>query len=118
MKPSASLESLTSIDDMLKPVEDYIKTKQPPRVLDYVQIRDFLENVWGSPDPRSVALLYTDKVSLLIDQLTEIYPLLTSRKMKARITRIKKKIQQKENEEDSSSNHCSDTDESSQQSSF
>lgn len=92
MKKSDSTESLTPLTDQLMPAKKFIEESSPQFILEYDQFLDFLENVQGSNDPLSVACLYTENTTGLIDMMTKIHKVLTQRSIKSRITRTKKKL--------------------------
>lgn len=92
LKKSDSTESLTSIDEHLSPIKPLLDKNPDSYILDYDQLLSFLENVYGSSDPISVAKQYTDDINELLIMLENIYPLLEHRSIKNRITRMQKKI--------------------------
>lgn len=120
MKISETIEQQLSVKEMLEPARVYFENKQPKSSITFEKITDFLENVQGSPDPLSVAYLYTSNIPHLLELLTEIRPLLNHRSIKNRITRIKNKINKKLNNVEAveTESNCSETDDSSQQSSY
>lgn len=110
LKKSDSVESLTPVTDLILPAKNFIEKSPTPFVLDYDQLLDFLENVHGNSDPLSVAYLYTDDVTGLLDMMSKVYSHLTHRSIKSRITRLKKKIfeQLSRMEEGENSEHDTD----------
>lgn len=92
LKRSDSEESLTPMDDIMKPVKKCFETPDPPFLLTFEEITDFLSNVKGNQDPLSVARNYTNNIPELLDILRRIYPFFTHRSIKNRCTRIRKKI--------------------------
>lgn len=92
IKKSDSTESLTPLDEQLDPIRDIITKKPDSYIMDFDQLVLFLENVQGSPDPLSIAKEFTQDIEELLLMLRNIYPLLTHRSIKNRITRIQNKI--------------------------
>ncbi|KAK9892920.1 hypothetical protein WA026_022786 [Henosepilachna vigintioctopunctata] len=80
------------IDILFKPTKNFIKIHSPPLVLNYNQIKDLFDNVWGSTDPVSVVKNYTNDLLAVVNMLTEIYPHFTERNIKSRSTKLKKKL--------------------------
>lgn len=109
-RKSVSTEKLIPLEDMMLPVKNVILEASPPFVLNFNQITDFLENVHGNPDPLSVAKQYTKDVLRLLDMLDKLHPHFTHRRIKARCTRIKKKIIQQLNIDQDSYTSEPDTD--------
>lgn len=92
LKTSSSTESLTPIDDLVLPAKEMIENASSPYVLSYEQLCSFLENAHGNRDPLSLSQTYTDNTTDLLKMLDQVYPQLTQRSIKNRITRIIKKI--------------------------
>lgn len=69
-----------------------IEEQSPPFVLNYEQLKDFLENASNSPDPVSIATEYTQNVTGLLDMINKIQPSLENKTLKTKCTKIKKKI--------------------------
>lgn len=95
IKKSDSVESLTPIKNYLEPARTLIEESDPPLGITLEQITHFLENSFGSKDPFSIAQEITKDVPALINTITKIYPLLESRSLKSRCTRLKKTLQKK-----------------------
>lgn len=79
-----------NIEKLMHPAKDFID--KGSFVLSYEEITDFLDNVYGSPDPLSCARQYTDDIPAVADMLTKIHPYLTERKIKTRATKIRNKL--------------------------
>lgn len=92
LKKSDSIESLTPLDEQLEPLKEMILRKPDSYILNFDQLVAFLENVKGSPDPLSIATEFTSDIEELLVMLKNIYPILTHRSIKNRITRIQNKI--------------------------
>lgn len=118
-KRSDSLESINMLySEILLPAKKIISEANPQFDLTFDQLVDFMENSQGSPDPLSTSLLYTKNTSGLIDMLTKIYPSITHRATKSRITKLRNRIYKQLNHgEQGLANSDYDTDHS-QQSSF
>ncbi|KAG5864496.1 hypothetical protein JTB14_036708 [Gonioctena quinquepunctata] len=89
-------------------------------ILPIENLYDFLENTFGNSDPYMEARKHTDDINGLVSNLNLIYPDLTDRSIKNRITRITNKIKKKlkpDAEETENSDMTNDDDsDSSQQS--
>lgn len=72
-----------------------ISTKKFP--LDFEKFTRFLNETYGKSKITDIAASFTDNMEGLIDMLDITYPLITERRLKARIARIKKKIQKTSN---------------------
>ncbi|KAG5898241.1 hypothetical protein JTB14_029620 [Gonioctena quinquepunctata] len=73
------------------------KRKKTPNafILPIENLYDFLENTFGNSDPYMEARKHTDDINGLVSNLNLIYPDLTDRSIKNRITRITNKIKKK-----------------------
>lgn len=91
LKKSNSTEDI-KVEELMLPVKKLIDESPSISTLNFNQLVDFFENVHGSPDIVSIAQLYTSDFKGLISTLNNIYPLLSHRTLKARCTRIKKKL--------------------------
>lgn len=91
LKKSDSLESVP-INEIMAPVEKVLSESPKTLLLGFQQISSFLENAKGCKDPLSLARTYTEDIPALLATLHEIYPHFTHRHMKARCTKIQKKI--------------------------
>ncbi|KAG5871486.1 hypothetical protein JTB14_020674 [Gonioctena quinquepunctata] len=89
-------------------------------ILPIENLYDFLENTFGNSDPYMEARKHTYDINGLVSNLNLIYPDLTDRSIKNRITRITNKIKKKlkpDAEETENSDMTNDDDsDSSQQS--
>ncbi|KAL3281645.1 hypothetical protein HHI36_004851 [Cryptolaemus montrouzieri] len=65
---------------------------------------DFLENTHGKSDAITEARRYTDNIDDLIKMMYDIYPHLTDRALKSRITRLNKKLKEQSETENSDDN--------------
>lgn len=92
LNKSMSTESLTSVRDSLQPIENPLKENEISTDLNFEQITDFIENAYGCKDPLSLAQQYTENIPGVVQLLEDIQPYLTSRNMKNRCTRLRKKI--------------------------
>lgn len=93
-KPKINLnnEGESSIEKSMQPTKEMFRNPAEKYVLNHAQITDFFENVYGSPDPLSIAKTYTNDIQGLLEMLGKIYPYFTERKMKTRCTNVKRKI--------------------------
>lgn len=91
-KTSQPLEHPTPIEELMRPTKIMFDQEASSLPLTYQEISDFFENVYGSPDPLSVAKIYTPDIQGLLYTLNKIYPCFTDRKMKARCTKLQNKI--------------------------
>ncbi|KAG5888618.1 hypothetical protein JTB14_022634 [Gonioctena quinquepunctata] len=91
-KKSKSQIHNQSVESLVAPDEKLFDDNPAGFPLDYSQIVSFLEDSFGTPDPLSVARRYIGEVHTLLGILTKIYPTLTERSIKTRITKLKKKI--------------------------
>lgn len=76
----------------LEPAKRFIETHEPSFILNFEQITDLMENIHGSPNAVDIAQNYTTNLPALNRMLQEVYPHLTERNMKTRITKFRKKI--------------------------
>lgn len=89
---SESVESLGAIEELLAPSKPLIEKLSPPLPLTFEQICDFFEKVHGNPDALSVAEKFTKDIEVFIDMLRRIHPIVSSRSIKSKCTRLRKKI--------------------------
>lgn len=76
-----------------------VSMKQLP--LDYNKFAQFLRDSYGKADIIGIAATFTDDTDGLLEMLDLSYPLITENKLKARIARIKKKLEKANSELDS-----------------
>ncbi|KAG5870929.1 hypothetical protein JTB14_038195 [Gonioctena quinquepunctata] len=81
-----------SVESLVAPAKKLFDDNPADFPLDYSQIVSFLEDLFGTLDPLSIVRRYTGEVHTLLNILTKIYPALTERSIKTRITKLKKKI--------------------------
>ncbi|KAG5890583.1 hypothetical protein JTB14_012667 [Gonioctena quinquepunctata] len=91
-RASVSKEDLASIEKQMLPAKEFIDQNRESMVLTYQELSDFLESVQGSSDPLSVSKQYTIDTQALIRMMTEVYPYFTERRIKARCTKLKKRL--------------------------
>lgn len=92
LNKSISTESLTSVRDSLQPIENLLKENEISTDLTFEQITDFIENAYGCKDPLSLARQYSENIPGVVQLLEDIQPYHTSRNMKNRCTRLRKKM--------------------------
>uniref|UniRef100_A0A6P7GDQ5 Uncharacterized protein LOC114341035 isoform X1 n=1 Tax=Diabrotica virgifera virgifera TaxID=50390 RepID=A0A6P7GDQ5_DIAVI len=98
-----------STESLIQPAKEFIGKALTLFELNYTEIVSFLDDVHGSPNPLSIAQEYTKNISALLTMLTEIYPKLENRRIKSRITRIKKKIRRQLNLDRTETDNSEDT---------
>lgn len=79
--------------ETLKPLETIIRESPTPYVLNFEQFAIFLESVYGSPDPLSIANTYTSDTEALLKMIEELKPHIDHTGLKSRCTRLRKKIE-------------------------
>lgn len=87
-----------SID--LPAIEKEIKKNQKKYPLNYLQFTNFIEKSFGNPNPRMIALDFTDDLKELADMLKQIYPCLSERSNKNRFSRLSTKLLKDEDNKD------------------
>ncbi|XP_074029014.1 uncharacterized protein isoform X1 [Leptinotarsa decemlineata] len=92
VKTNPPIAQSPTIEELMKPTKAVFEDEASNFSLNYQEVSHFLENVYGSSDPLSVAKTYTSNVSELLDILTKIYPFFTDRKIKARCSKIQNRI--------------------------
>lgn len=90
-KPKKS-KGKTPTHVLMEPTKAFISEQNPSFVLDFDQISDLFENVYGAQDPVSIIKNYTSEFEALVKMLTAIYPYFKQRSIKARCTKIRKKL--------------------------
>lgn len=68
--------------------------------LSSIQLIAFLENSFGGSDPLKEAYSFTTNIKSLIEDLSQIYQILSDRSLKNRITRLQKKLKRAINPND------------------
>lgn len=68
--------------------KDFIENSSESFSVNFEQLHDFLETVYGTIDHFSVAKQYIPDVIGLINMITKIYPFFTERSIKARYPKI------------------------------
>lgn len=89
------------LNEMLEPVKSVYQECNPSIPFDIFSF--FLENAFGNPDPLSLARTYKLNVSELVQTLGTIHPHITTRSLKNRCTRLRKKLRSQTNNEVSDS---------------
>lgn len=115
-------ENVIKIQETMEAARSVIEKEFKTLNLNFDQIVDFFDKVHGSPDPLSIVKEYTTNVMSFLETLSKIYPSLEHRALKARCTRIRRKILKQINQELESGINTSvsdeDTDRSSQHSTY
>lgn len=91
-KPSESPSQEIPLEELLKPIKQLIGNNPEKCILNYDQIKNFLENAYGNNDPLKLSMDYMADAEKLIQMLTNIYTHITHRSIKSRITRLNKKL--------------------------
>ena len=86
--------TLDRIDDMLKPATKYIYDKKNNQLLDYPQLKSFIEKAIGAPNPNEIAKQYTINMPALAEFLIKIHPLLKERSIEIRLRKLYRKMTQ------------------------
>lgn len=92
LKKSQSRENLQGVEEMMLPIKKIMESQPSSFVLNFQQLVDYFENIHGSPDVIGITQLYSSDLNGVLDTLTKIYPYLEHRTLKARCTRVKKKL--------------------------
>lgn len=82
----------SDLETQLVPLKEILSSEENPYALDYLQVKSFLEKTKGHPNVKEVALEFNQDTSVIISCLKDIYPFLTERAIKSRITRIMNKL--------------------------
>uniref|UniRef100_A0A6P7GFK5 Uncharacterized protein LOC114341811 n=1 Tax=Diabrotica virgifera virgifera TaxID=50390 RepID=A0A6P7GFK5_DIAVI len=99
-----------STESLIQPAKEFIDEASTQFELNYTELVSFLDDAHGSPNPLSIAQEYTKNITGLLTILTEIYPKLEDRRIKSRITRIRKKIRRQLNLDQTENDNSEDTD--------
>lgn len=90
-KSKATSEKNKSLESMLEPVRQLLESDN--QIINYYQFKSLIENVRGTANPREIILEHTnDLEGFILFARNDIYPLLTDRSIKNRITRLINKI--------------------------
>lgn len=101
-----------NLEAHLQPIKEILSSTNNPYVLNYIQLKSFLEKTKGNPNVEEIALEYHENIPKIIECLREIYPHLNERSIKNRITRITKKLSNTTtNVHQDSSSICSESEE-------
>lgn len=92
LKPSESLESLTSLAEKLIPAKQIIENTDHEFPLDFDQLIEVMDNINQQPDPIEYLLDFTSNIGGVIFMLHEIYPALEYRNVKSRCLNIQRKL--------------------------
>lgn len=84
-----NLENI-QLEEALKPIKDEVEKNT--YILSYEDLKEFLENTYGNPDPLSIARDYTTNIYALIEMLNKLYPKLTERSLKTKFSKITNKL--------------------------
>lgn len=97
--------SLDPLDNQLQPLKSLLTSENNPYILNYNQLKTFLERAKGKSDLHELTLEFTENIPALISLLKATYQRLTERKIKSNFTRIINKLSigiNKESESDAS----------------
>lgn len=92
MRKSDSLDSLNPIEELMLPSKHEIENASPPLTVSFEQICDFFENAYGNSDPLSLVKQYTEDIRGFLETLQRVHSLVTSKSIKTKCTKLKKKI--------------------------
>lgn len=104
LKHSDSIEQV-NYEVALEAVEKEMDNNSSKYPLSFLNLRSFLENTHGNPNPLAEAKRYTPNPEDLPRCLKNIYPLVASRTLKGRITRLTKKLITQLNAENPETRH-------------
>ncbi|XP_054006593.1 uncharacterized protein LOC128891237 [Hylaeus anthracinus] len=91
---SCSSEHETDIETMTLPIKAILTQRPNTYVLDYINFNSILRETIGNPNHLEIAKKYTDDIKGLSNMLHDIYPSLTHRSVKNRLSRIIKKLRE------------------------
>lgn len=91
LKQSKSAEFIP-LDTELEAVKQDMDKDPSKYHLTFLNLKCFLENTRGNPDPLPEAKRYTTDIPGLVNLLGNIHPLIKDRALKSRITRLRKKL--------------------------
>uniref|UniRef100_A0A6P7FGR0 Uncharacterized protein LOC114329991 n=1 Tax=Diabrotica virgifera virgifera TaxID=50390 RepID=A0A6P7FGR0_DIAVI len=78
--------------ELTESIINYIDSHSPHFIINSHQLKQLLENTYGSRDVLSIAEDFTEDIPKLIDMLEELHPHANTKKLKTRVTRLKKKL--------------------------
>lgn len=114
IQPKKGNDQGNSLDDQLEPIKSILD--EPDSFLNYLQFKSLLENMQGATNPLEIAKSYTNNIQDLITFMKEnLYPHLTNRAVKSRITRITKRLSKVNNPENNPAQTLSDEESSTQE---
>ncbi|CAG9818092.1 unnamed protein product [Phaedon cochleariae] len=90
-KPEKTIGTLDP--DIMLSLKDTIDKHTPPYILTMEQLKDFLENAYGSKDVLSIAKGYTTKTPALIEMLLDLHSHIKDKNLKTRCTKLRKKLE-------------------------
>lgn len=110
-KPDKPEKTSFNIEGAILPLQPILSDVSNPYVLNYEQLKSFLERSKGNPDVFNLSLEYTNDTQGLISMLRLNYPHLKERNLKNRFTRLINKLSKLPLEEtESDLSGTSDTD--------
>ncbi|KAJ8665803.1 hypothetical protein QAD02_007465 [Eretmocerus hayati] len=95
VNPPKKMCSQEEIDTLLEPAESAFSDSPQNHSHSFNDLKSFLKDSYGHDDLLSLAQKYTSDLSVLDAQLNYLYPLVTERKMKSRITKIRSRLTNK-----------------------
>ena len=98
-------QNIEKIIKVLKPAEEYLNTENENLQMDFRSTVEFVIETYGSSDIKNIASKYTNNHTGPCDCLTKIYSLINNRHMKSRITKIKRRLVDIENNMNISDNN-------------
>ena len=100
-------ENPLSIKEQLKPIQENYQKHEKEYPISFSNFQLMMDMVKGQRDPFSTITQFTNDIEGVSKILEENYPLLKSRTMKTRFTKLRKKIITTQDEENSSKNEDS-----------
>lgn len=91
-KRTKTLHNLSIIEESLLSVQTIVESSPNEFVLNFLQLKSFIENTIGTADVSSVAKSHTSDINGLVDTLHKLYPHFTNQSIKNKITRIINKL--------------------------
>ncbi|KAG5885689.1 hypothetical protein JTB14_002305, partial [Gonioctena quinquepunctata] len=79
--------------EMMQSITKFIDQQQTPSSLSAAQLKDLLENSYGSRDVLSLSKDYTEDTPALLELLLKIHSHTENRTLKVRCTKLRKKLQ-------------------------
>lgn len=92
IKRSTSVESLPNLEASFSHIKTLFENNPSQCPISFDNLKSFLENTFGNPDPLTEALRFTKDVNDIITTMQYICPHVPERALKSRLTRIVSKL--------------------------